>query len=172
MFRAIGYDDEDLASPIVGIANPAADITSCNVYLDDGADAAYEGIDESGGMPIKCGTITISDAISIGTDGMKASLVSREVIANSVELVAFSERLDGLVTVAGCDKNLPGMLMAAIRTDLPTVFLYGGSVLPGEHQGRDYNPGIRGRWRLCFWRYERRRTNVPGATRLSGGRLS
>ncbi|RYJ14386.1 dihydroxy-acid dehydratase [Halogeometricum borinquense] len=137
MFRAMGFDDEDLGSPMVGVANPAADITPCNVHLDDVADAAIEGIDQSGGMPIEFGTITISDAISMGTEGMKASLISREVIADSVELVAFGERLDALVTVAGCDKNLPGMMMASIRTDLPSVFLYGGSIMPGEHEGRD-----------------------------------
>ncbi len=137
MFRAMGYDDEDLAAPMVGVANPAADITPCNVHLDDVAGAAYRGIDTAGGMPIEFGTITISDAISMGTEGMKASLISREIIADSVELVAFGERMDGLVTVAGCDKNLPGMMMAAIRTDLPTVFLYGGSILPGEHEGRE-----------------------------------
>jgi len=137
MFRAMGYDDEDLDSPMVGVANPAADVTPCNVHLDDVAAAAYEGIDGAGGMPIEFGTITISDAISMGTEGMKASLISREVIADSVELVAFGERLDGLVTVAGCDKNLPGMMMAAIRTDLPTVFLYGGSIMPGQHEGRE-----------------------------------
>jgi dihydroxy-acid dehydratase len=137
MFRAMGFDDEDLSSPMVGVANPAADITPCNVHLDDVAGAAIEGTDEAGGMPIEFGTITISDAISMGTEGMKASLISREVIADSVELVAFGERMDGLVTVAGCDKNLPGMMMAAVRTDLPSVFLYGGSIMPGEHDGRD-----------------------------------
>ncbi|GGJ06832.1 dihydroxy-acid dehydratase [Halobellus salinus] len=137
MFRAMGFDDDDLGSPMVGVANPAADITPCNVHLDDVADAAVEGIDDAGGMPIEFGTITISDAISMGTEGMKASLISRELIADSVELVAFGERLDALVTVAGCDKNLPGMMMASIRTDLPSVFLYGGSIMPGEHQGRD-----------------------------------
>ncbi len=137
MFRAMGYDDEDLASPMVGIANPAADITPCNVHLDDVAQAARDGVNRGGGMPIEFGTITISDAISMGTEGMKASLISREVIADSVELVAFGERMDALVTVAGCDKNLPGMMMAAIRTDLPTVFLYGGSIMPGEHDGRE-----------------------------------
>ncbi|MFC7248362.1 dihydroxy-acid dehydratase [Halomicroarcula sp. GCM10025324] len=137
MFRAMGYDDEDLSSPMVGLANPAADITPCNVHLDDVADAAYDGVDDNGGMPIEFGTITISDAISMGTEGMKASLISREVIADSVELVAFGERMDGLVTVAGCDKNLPGMMMASIRTDLPSVFLYGGSIMPGEHDGRE-----------------------------------
>jgi len=137
MFRAMGFDDEDLSSPIVGVPNPAADITPCNVHLDDVADAAIEGIDAAGGMPIEFGTITISDAISMGTEGMKASLISREVIADSVELVSFGERMDALVTVAGCDKNLPGMLMASIRTDLPSVFLYGGSIMPGQHDGRD-----------------------------------
>ncbi|UPW01010.1 dihydroxy-acid dehydratase [Halorussus gelatinilyticus] len=137
MFRAMGYDDADLSSPMVGIANPAADITPCNVHLDDVAASAYEGVDGAGGMPIEFGTITISDAISMGTEGMRASLISREVIADSVELVAFGERMDGLVTVGGCDKNLPGMMMAAIRTDLPSVFLYGGSIMPGEHDGRE-----------------------------------
>ncbi|MFB6155005.1 MAG: dihydroxy-acid dehydratase, partial [Haloferacaceae archaeon] len=137
MFRAMGYDDADLDSPMVGVANPAADITPCNVHLDDVADAATEGVDGAGGMPIEFGTVTISDAISMGTEGMKASLISREVIADSVELVSFGERMDALVTVAGCDKNLPGMMMAAIRTDLPSVFLYGGSILPGHHDGRE-----------------------------------
>ncbi|MFB6188497.1 MAG: dihydroxy-acid dehydratase [Halapricum sp.] len=137
MFRAMGYDDEDLDSPMIGVANPAADITPCNVHLDDVAESAYEGVDEAGGMPIEFGTITISDAISMGTEGMKASLISREVIADSVELVSFGERMDGLVTIGGCDKNMPGMMMAAIRTDLPSVFLYGGSIMPGEHDGRE-----------------------------------
>jgi len=137
MFRAMGFDDEDLSSPMVGVANPAADITPCNVHLDDVADSAIEGVDEYGGMPIEFGTITISDAISMGTEGMRASLISREVIADSVELVAFGERMDALVTVAGCDKNLPGMMMASIRTDLPSVFLYGGSTMPGQHEGRE-----------------------------------
>jgi dihydroxy-acid dehydratase len=137
MFRAMGFDDEDLGSPMVGVANPAADITPCNVHLDEVAEAALEGIDGAGGMPIEFGTVTISDAISMGTEGMKTSLISRELIADSVELVSFGERMDALVTVAGCDKNLPGMMMAAIRTDLPSVFLYGGSIMPGEHEGRE-----------------------------------
>jgi dihydroxy-acid dehydratase len=137
MFRAMGYDDEDLASPMIGVANPAADVTPCNVHLDDVAASAYEAVDAGEGMPIEFGTITISDAISMGTEGMKASLISREVIADSVELVAFGERMDGLVTVGGCDKNMPGMMMAMIRTDLPSAFLYGGSIMPGEHDGRE-----------------------------------
>ncbi|RZV10356.1 dihydroxyacid dehydratase [Natrinema hispanicum] len=137
MFRAMGFDDEDFGAPMIGVPNPAADITPCNVHLDDVADAALSGIDEAGGMPIEFGTITISDAISMGTEGMKASLISREMIADSVELVSFGERMDGLVTIGGCDKNMPGMMMASIRTDLPSVFLYGGSIMPGEHEGRE-----------------------------------
>src|SRR6056297_129185 len=137
MFRAMGYDDRDLASPMIGVANPAADVTPCNVHLDDVAASAYDAVDGGEGMPIEFGTITISDAISMGTEGMKASLISREVIADSVELVAFGERMDGLVTVGGCDKNMPGMMMAMIRTDLPSAFLYGGSIMPGEHEGRE-----------------------------------
>ncbi|WP_254524203.1 dihydroxy-acid dehydratase [Natrinema caseinilyticum] len=137
MFRAMGFDDEDFGAPMIGVPNPAADITPCNVHLDDVAESALEGVDESGGMPIEFGTITISDAISMGTEGMKASLISRELIADSVELVSFGERMDGLVTIGGCDKNMPGMMMASIRTDLPSVFCYGGSIMPGEHEGRE-----------------------------------
>ena len=137
MFRAMGYDDEDLAQPLIGIANPAADVTPCNVHLDRIADAARTGLNEAGGTPIEFGTITVSDGISMGTEGMKGSLISREVIADSVELVAFAERLDGLVVMGGCDKNMPGMMMAAIRADLPSVFLYGGSIMPGRHRGQD-----------------------------------
>ena len=137
MFRAMGYDDEDLAQPLIGIANPAADVTPCNVHLDRIADAAREGLNEAGGTPIEFSTITVSDGISMGTEGMKGSLISREVIADSVELVAFAERLDGLVVMGGCDKNMPGMMMAAIRADLPSVFLYGGSIMPGQHRGQD-----------------------------------
>jgi dihydroxy-acid dehydratase len=137
MFRAMGYDDDDLDQPLIGIANPAAEITPCNVHLDRIADAASESLDDAGGTPIEFGTITVSDGISMGTEGMKGSLISREVIADSVELVAFAERLDGLVIMGGCDKNMPGMMMAAIRTDLPSVFLYGGSIMPGNHRGQD-----------------------------------
>ena len=137
MFRAMGYDDEDLAQPLIGIANPAADVTPCNMHLDRIADAARDGLNAAGGTPIEFGTITVSDGISMGTEGMKGSLISREVIADSVELVAFAERLDGLVVLGGCDKNMPGMMMAAIRADLPSVFLYGGSIMPGRHRGQD-----------------------------------
>jgi dihydroxy-acid dehydratase len=137
MFRAMGYTDEDLDQPLIGIANPAADVTPCNVHLDRIADEARGGMREAGGTPIEFGTITVSDGISMGTEGMKGSLISREVIADSVELVAFAERLDGLVILGGCDKNMPGMMMAAIRADLPSVFLYGGSIMPGNHRGQE-----------------------------------
>lgn len=122
---------------MIGIANPAADITLCNVHFDDLVESTYDSIDDSGGMPIMFETITISDAITMGTEGVKASLISREIIADSVELVSFGERMDGLVTIGGCDKNMPGMMIAAIRTDLPSVFVYGGSIMPSEHNGRE-----------------------------------
>ena len=137
MLRAMGLSDEELAQPLIGVPNPAADVTPCNVHLDRVADAIRAGLQEAGGTPIEFGTITVSDGISMGTEGMKGSLISREVIADSVELVTFAERLDGLVTIAGCDKNLPGMLMAAARLNLPTVFVYGGTILPGRHNGED-----------------------------------
>ncbi len=137
MLRAMGLSDEELAQPLIGIPNPAADVTPCNVHLDRVADAIRTGLQDAGGTPMEFGTITVSDGISMGTEGMKGSLISREVIADSVELVTFAERLDGLVTIAGCDKNLPGMLMAAARLNLPTVFVYGGTILPGRHNGQD-----------------------------------
>jgi dihydroxy-acid dehydratase len=135
MFYGMDLTEEDLEKPLIGVPNPAAEITPCNVHLDDVAAAAKRGISDAGGTPMEFGTVTISDGISTGHEGNKSSLISREVIADSVELVTFGERLDGLVTVAGCDKNLPGMLMAAARLDLPSVFLYGGTRLPGEFRG-------------------------------------
>jgi dihydroxy-acid dehydratase len=137
MFHAMGFTETDLERPLIGVANTAADITPCNSHLDQVADAAEDGIRKRGGVPIEFGTITISDAISMGHEGMKASLISRELIADSVELVAFGERLDALVTIAGCDKNLPGMLMAGARLNIPTVLLYGGSRPTGHFQGEE-----------------------------------
>jgi len=137
MLHAMDLDDEDLQRPMIGVANTAAEITPCNAHLDEVAAAAKAGIEDAGAVPIEFGTITISDGVSMGHEGMKASLISREVIADSVELVAFGERLDALVGVAGCDKNLPGMLMAGARLDLPTVLLYGGSRPTGTFQGEE-----------------------------------
>ena len=131
MLRAIGMTDEDWDKPQIGVASSWNEVTPCNLPLDRLAKQAKEGVREAGGFPIEFVTIAVSDGISMGHEGMRASLVSREVIADSVETVMHAERLDGLVCFAGCDKSLPGMLMAAARLDLPAVFLYGGSILPG-----------------------------------------
>ena len=139
MLRAMGLTQDDLDKPFVAVANLASDITPCNVHLDRFARAAKEGVKQADGTPFEFGTITVSDGISMGTEGMKASLVSREVIADSIEIVTFGERMDGLVTVAGCDKNMPGCLMAMARLNLPSVFIYGGTTMPGQFQGRDVN---------------------------------
>ena len=137
--RAMGLTDDDLAKPFVAVANLASDVTPCNFHLDRWATAAKEGIRQSNGTPFQFGTITVSDGISMGTEGMKASLVSREVIADSIETVVFGQRMDGLVTVGGCDKNMPGCMMAIARLNIPSVFIYGGSILPGQYRGNDVN---------------------------------
>ena len=136
---AMGLTQEDMDKPFVAIANLASDITPCNVHLDRLVLAAKEGIRKAEATPFQFGTITISDGISMGTEGMKASLISREVIADSIEVVAFGERMDALVTVAGCDKNMPGCMMAMARLNIPSLFLYGGTIMPGRFQGRDVN---------------------------------
>ncbi len=137
MLYAMGLTRDDMDKPFVAVANLASDVTPCNVHLGRFAKAAKEGIRQAGGTPFEFGTITVSDGISMGTEGMKASLVSREVIADSIEVVAFGERMDGLLTVAGCDKNMPGCMMAIARLNIPSIFVYGGSILPGRFQGRD-----------------------------------
>lgn len=131
MLRAVGMDDEDFAKPQIGVASSWNEITPCNLSLDRLANAVKEGVFSAGGYPLEFGTISVSDGISMGHEGMHFSLVSREVIADSVEVVMQAERLDGSVLLAGCDKSLPGMLMAAARLDLAAVFLYAGSILPG-----------------------------------------
>jgi dihydroxy-acid dehydratase len=136
MLRAIGMTDDDWEKPQVGVASSWNEVTPCNLPLDRLAKRSKEGVREAGGFPIEFTTIAVSDGISMGHEGMRASLVSREVIADSVETVMHAERMDGLVTFAGCDKSLPGMLMAAARINLPSVFLYGGSILPGQHKGQ------------------------------------
>lgn len=132
MLRAVGMDDEDFAKPQIGVASSWNEITPCNLSLDRLANAVKEGVFSAGGYPLEFGTISVSDGISMGHEGMHFSLVSREVIADSVEVVMQAERLDGAVLLAGCDKSLPGMLMAAARLDLAAVFLYAGSILPGR----------------------------------------
>ncbi|MBM3688554.1 MAG: dihydroxy-acid dehydratase [Actinobacteria bacterium] len=132
MLRAVGMVDEDFAKPQIGIASSWNEITPCNLSLDRLAKAAKEGVHAAGGFPMQFGTISVSDGISMGHEGMHFSLVSREIIADSVEAVMQAERLDGMVTFAGCDKSLPGMIMAAARLNLASVFVYAGSILPGH----------------------------------------
>ena len=137
MLRAVGMKDEDFAKPQIGIASSWNEITPCNLSLDRLAKASKKGVTDAGGFPMQFGTISVSDGISMGHEGMHFSLVSREVIADSVETVMQAERLDGMVTFAGCDKSLPGMMMAAARMDVASVFVYAGSTMPGKVDGRD-----------------------------------
>jgi len=131
MLRAVGMGDEDFAKPQIGVASSWNEITPCNLSLDRLSNAAKEGVFEAGGFPMKFGTISVSDGIAMGHEGMHFSLVSREIIADSVETVMQAERMDAMVMLAGCDKSLPGMMMAAARLDLAAVFIYAGSILPG-----------------------------------------
>ena len=137
MLHAVGYTRDDLSKPIIGIANTWTEIGPCNYHLRTLAEHVKQGIREAGGTPMEFNTITISDGITMGTQGMKASLVSREVIADSIELVARGNLFDGLVAIAGCDKNLPGTVMALARLDIPSLMLYGGSIAPGNLDGKD-----------------------------------
>ncbi len=137
MLRAVGMTDADWNKPQIGIASSWNEITPCNLSLDRLAKASKQGVIEAGGFPMQFGTISVSDGISMGHEGMHFSLVSREVIADSVETVMEAERLDGMVTFAGCDKSLPGMMMAAARLNVSSVFVYAGSILPGRVDGRD-----------------------------------
>src|SRR5580693_4476757 len=132
MLRAIGMTDADWGKPQVGVASSWNEVTPCNLPLDRLAKRAKVGIRDAGGFPIEFVTIAVSDGISMGHEGMRASLVSREIIADSVEAMMHAERFDALATFAGCDKSLPGMLMASARLNLPSIFLYGGSILPGR----------------------------------------
>ena len=137
MLRAVGMGDEDWVKPQIGIASSWNEITPCNMSLDRLAKASKEGVFAAGGFPMQFGTISVSDGISMGHEGMHFSLVSREIIADSVETVMNAERFDGMVTFAGCDKSLPGMMMAAARLDVASVFVYAGSTLPGQVDGQD-----------------------------------
>jgi dihydroxy-acid dehydratase len=137
MLKAIGFTDEDLAKPIIGIANTWTEIGPCNYHLRELAERVKAGVRAAGGTPMEFCTVSISDGITMGTEGMKASLVSREVIADSIELVARGNAFDGLVCLSGCDKTNPGVAMALARLDIPGLILYGGSTAPGECDGRD-----------------------------------
>ena len=135
--RAMGLSDEDIRKPFVAVASCWNEATPCNVHLDRLADRVKEGVGSSGGTSREFVTIAVSDGIAMGHEGMKASLVSREVIADSIELMVMAHAYDALVTIAGCDKSLPGSLMAAARLNIPSIFLYGGTIMPGRYQGRD-----------------------------------
>jgi dihydroxy-acid dehydratase len=137
MLKGAGFSDADLEKPLVGIANTWTEVTPCNVHLRALAEHVKAGIREAGGTPVEFNTITVSDGISMGTEGMRASLVSREVIADSIELFAMGHSLDGIVALSGCDKTIPGTVMALARADVPSLMLYGGSIAPGKFHGRD-----------------------------------
>ncbi|MFQ5481507.1 MAG: dihydroxy-acid dehydratase, partial [Nitrospinaceae bacterium] len=137
MLRAVGFSDEDFGKPIVGVANGQSNITPCNAGLGRLADLAAEEISRSGGMPQMFGTITVSDGISMGTEGMKCSLVSREVIADSIETVGRGACMDAVLCIGGCDKNMPGAMIAMARLNIPGIFVYGGTIKPGHLEGKD-----------------------------------
>jgi dihydroxy-acid dehydratase len=137
MLRAVGFGDGDFGKPIVGIANAYSTITPCNAGLDLLARQAEEAVRKAGGMPQVFGTVTVSDGISMGTEGMKYSLVSREVIADSIETACSAQSMDGVVAVGGCDKNMPGAMIAMARMNIPGIFVYGGTIKPGHYAGRD-----------------------------------
>jgi dihydroxy-acid dehydratase len=137
MLRAVGFGDDDFQKPIVGVANGYSTITPCNLGLDVLAERACLALKEAGAMPQVFGTITVSDAISMGTEGMKFSLVSREVIADSIETVCNAQRMDGVLVIGGCDKNMPGAMMAIARLNIPAIFVYGGTIKAGRYNGQD-----------------------------------
>jgi dihydroxy-acid dehydratase len=137
MLRAVGFKDNDFTKPIVGIANGYSTITPCNVGLNELTSRAQAAAKKAGAMPQTFGTITVSDGISMGTEGMKFSLVSREVIADSIETVVQAQRMDGILAIGGCDKNMPGALMALARVNIPGIFVYGGTIKPGHYRGKD-----------------------------------
>ena len=137
MLRAVGFSDEDFQKPIVGVANGQSDITPCNAGLGKLADIAADQIRKEGGMPQTFGTITISDGISMGTEGMKCSLISRDVIADSIETVCRGASMDAVICIGGCDKNMPGAMMGMARLNIPGIFVYGGTIKPGHLDGKD-----------------------------------
>ena len=137
MLRAVGFRDDDFSKPIVGVASAHSTITPCNAGLNRLADRAVAALRTGGAMPQTFGTITVSDGISMGTEGMRYSLVSREVIADSIETTCGAQRMDGLLAIGGCDKNMPGAMIAIARLDIPAIFVYGGTIKPGHYAGRD-----------------------------------
>ncbi|MDJ0510779.1 MAG: dihydroxy-acid dehydratase, partial [Crocosphaera sp.] len=137
MLRAVGFGDDDFTKPIVGVANGFSTITPCNMGINDLAKRAEAGVKTAGGMPQIFGTITVSDGISMGTEGMKYSLVSRDVIADSIETACNGQSMDGVIAIGGCDKNMPGAMIAMARMNIPAIFVYGGTIKPGHYNGED-----------------------------------
>src|SRR5215470_11863553 len=137
MLRACGLRDEDFAKPLIGVANTWIEIGPCNYHLRELAEHVKAGVRAAGGTPMEFNTVAISDGVTMGTEGMKASLISREIIADSIELVARGHMFDGIVTLVACDKTIPGGAMALLRLNVPGLVLYGGSILPGRYNGRD-----------------------------------
>src|SRR5881409_3313614 len=136
-FRAIGFTDADLARPLVGVAHCWIEVTPCNWNHQKLAEKVKEGVRAAGGTPIEYNTVSVTDGIAMGTEGMKGSLVSREVVADSIELVARGHLFDAVVAISGCDKTIPGTVMALARLDLPSLMIYGGSIGPGQFHGHD-----------------------------------
>src|SRR2546426_2767408 len=141
MMRAVGYKDDDFRKPLIGVAHSWIEIMPCNFNHRQLAEWVKEGIREAGGTPVEFNTIAVSDGIAMGTEGMKASLISREVVADSIELVTRGHLLDALVCISGCDKTIPGTVMALARMDIPGLMVYGGSIMPGRFQGKDVTIG-------------------------------
>ncbi len=136
MLKAVGFTDADLRKPIIGVANTWIEIGPCNYHLRTLAEHVKEGVRQAGGTPMEFNTVSISDGITMGSQGMKASLISRDLIADSIELVARGNLFDGIITLSGCDKTIPGTIMALARLDIPGVMLYGGSIAPGDFHGK------------------------------------
>src|SRR2546422_5234033 len=141
MMRAVGYKDADFGRPLIGVAHSWIEIMPCNFNHRQLAEWVKEGIREAGGTPVEFNTIAVSDGIAMGTEGMKASLISREVVADSIELVTRGHLLDALVCISGCDKTIPGTVMALARMDIPGLMVYGGSIMPGRLQGKEVTNG-------------------------------
>src|SRR3977135_1843751 len=137
MLRAVGFGAADFDKPIIGVANGYSTLTPCNIGLNDLAERAINALREAGTMPQVFGTITVSDGISMGTEGMKYSLVSREVIADSIETVCQAQSVDGVLAIGGCDKNMPGAMIAIARLNIPSIFVYGGTIKPGHYKDED-----------------------------------
>ena len=158
MLRSIGFTPEDLHKPIIGIANTWTEIGPCNFHLRTIAEAVKQGVRDAGGTPMEFNTVTISDGITMGTEGMKASLISREVIADSIELVSRGNLFDGLICIAGCDKNMPGTIMSLARLNIPGLMLYGGSIAPGHlNQSHHHSGCLRSHRRALRRQAQRRR---------------